>query len=289
MHRRSLLALALASCAPNFATVEEACLDEVPGARHIEGDGADLIFRVNCHRRLAGVRRLRVDPDVQAAAQMQAADGLPRPITEVMAFLRDRNYALSQSMTFALWSMFAFADSGSPPADRADALMSIPYFRQVLLQPSSRHVGAAQGGDILSMVLTYEFPTLERTLRPIVYPADGQIDAPSSWTSDLDGLDGIPSGEIGYPITVTVAGDTDQPFSARDPHALVLSDVELLGPDGAVEVLVVLPRDTQVLLVSTAIIVPLTPLTPDTEYTFSADVRWEAGDRVVVSTFTTAP
>lgn len=279
--------LALSACRPDFATIDEACHDKVPGAQHGVGDAEDLVHRVNCHRRVAGISRLRLHPRVQEVADNQGRSGQLRPVDELMQTLRDLNYSFSASRGFALWSMLAGAEAELDPADRIDRIMAEPYLRQVLLQPSSRHVGVSQHGDLVSMLLSYDYPPRERGFRTVVYPADGQLDAPTTWLSLFDGVDGIPSGMLGYPITVTVGGTTEQPFGTRDPYAIEVRDVALEGPDGPIDVAVVLPRDTQLLLMFTAVFVPLSPLQPDADYNFSARVTWSSGGRTVRSSFRT--
>jgi len=289
MHRFALAAtLAMTACGPNFDTIDEACHERVPGAQHGTDEAEDTLSRINCHRRVAGISRLRLHPNIQEAAVDQARSGELRSLDQLTQVLREQNYAFSQARSFALWSMLAGAPAELSPAARVDQIMAEPYLRQVLLQPSSRHAGAAQDGDLLSMVLTYDYPPRERSFRTIVYPADGQLDAPATWLSRMEGVDGIPSGMLGYPITVTVGGSTDQPFGSLDPHGIEVRDVVLEGPDGPIEVAVVLPSNTQVLLMFTALFVPLSPLEPDADYAFSARVTWSSGGRTVRSEFRTA-
>lgn len=288
---RVLIPILLSSlaCRPTFETVDEACSDRVGGSRHAHDLAEALVSRVNCHRRVARIGRLSFHPDVQGAAANQADAERPLELTETLAYLQDNNYPPSLSSNFALWSMYAGIDSDSSTDSQIDVLIASPYFRQVMLQTSARHIGLEPASDRISMVVTFDYPPIQRMNRPVVYPVDGQIQVPTTWLTRFDGVDGIPSGEVGYPITVAVSGDDAQPFGTRDPLRSEVGDYELIGPDGPVELVLVEPRTTAVLLMFTSAFVPLEPLEPDTEYTFSARIAWNTGSRDVESTFRTAP
>ncbi|TVQ92496.1 MAG: hypothetical protein EA397_06715 [Deltaproteobacteria bacterium] len=286
----ALLALTLSTaCRPTFDNVDEACHDRVQGRRHATHDAEELIHRVNCHRRVARIGRIRLAPELQELARRQANRGQLLDLNATLAGLEEQNYPIGQLSRLGIWNLLSPIQDVDDPADRIDHTFANPYFRQVLLQTAVRHVGVVWSSDMLSMVQAFDYPPSQRAMRPVVYPVDGQLDAPTTWTSPMDGLDGIPGGDVGFPITITVSGYEAQPFGTQDPMSVEIEDAVLEGPEGSLDIVVVEPRTTQVLLMFTSAVVPLAPLEPDTDYTLRARVRWSTGDREIDATFRTRP
>jgi len=78
-------ALAMCGCRPEFATVDEACHDHVPGQANETDVAIDVFHRVNCYRRVARMARGSTDHRMSAAAEAHARyveeNGVPADFT----------------------------------------------------------------------------------------------------------------------------------------------------------------------------------------------------------------
>jgi hypothetical protein len=311
------LIVVLSGCIGDFPTVDEACNDHVPG-EHNASDGADeALLRVNCFRRVATVPGVHIRRSVQesSAAHLdwmvangvlseQETPGTPGFTgADVFERLADARWG-GDNLDHGIWTVtWADVEGGiDDPTTLADAWIDDPYYRQVLMQPSADGAGfawhTAVDGEVLPwnsayMTLTYHWPPSSHEERPIVYPSDGQVDVPPAWAfpasySQLPD-DGIPDGvPIGYPITVTVGGETAVSWAAADPFGFVLSVVSLEGPAGAVPVTVIQPSSpNSAFLQYTAIVIPSSPLDADADYAFTATATWADGAKDIETTFHT--
>lgn len=312
-----LPALLLLGCKPEFTELGEACHDKIPGSGSIEAEEAvALVQRANCYRRLAGLYRGSLHKKVQEAAEnhleylalhkpwengksfTQEEPGKPgytgADIFERMDYL---NFQFGDITGWGVWEWVWLPDD--LPDDRLlDFYMPDPVWRQVFLQPDWRNAGYARamddtGVDLAYGTVFYAFPTSERENAPIVYPRDGQVDVPWSYRSTNPGDTFFALGEVGFPITATFSDSTVLKFDPgqANPYDIQLRTAELRGPDGPIELDIVLPPGERVggVLRYTLIAVPLDPLAPDTSYTFEAEVSWgDARKKTLQTTFRTA-
>jgi len=311
-------ALLLLGCKPQFTELGEACHEKVPGAARIEAQEAvGLIERANCYRRLAGLYRGPLDRTVQEAVENHLAYVVEhRPWETGTSFFQEEpgrigytgvdifqrmdslGFEFGDITGWGVWE-FAWLDVDLPPDDVVDYYMPDPFWRQVFLQPDWHDSGYAEAvdeetGTLISYgTLFYRFPTSERENSPIVYPRDGQVDVPFSYRS-IDPFDSLyEMGEVGFPITVTFSDSTVTRFDpmAENPYDIQVKTASLRGPDGELDMRVVMPPGDSAgdLLRYSLVAVPLAPLAPDARYVFEAEVSWGMERRKTVrSEFRTA-
>jgi len=307
MRNRILLcAFAVCGCRPQFATVDEACHDHVPGESRDSDEAVAAIHRVNCYRRVARMARGSTDYRISAAAEAHAryiemngvpADfvseepGTPNYSGDTPADRAEaQGYDLGDSWErwLGYWEgLFARTDD---PADHADEWMENPFTRQGVLQPGWKDAGYGVAGSYAVLDILYNFPASTNIQHPAVYPADGQEDVPYQvvwWTED----GAVPvNQEVGYPITITVGSDNEESeLFAQNPYDLVLLDSAIEGPDGEVSHYIIAPESTPYALLYTVALVPRAPLEPDETYTVTARINWNASHvKEIEATFTTA-
>jgi uncharacterized protein YkwD len=299
-------ALAVCGCRPEFATVDEACHDHVPGQARESEVAIDAIHRVNCYRRVARMARGSVDYRMSAAAEAHAryveANGVPgdftteepgqpnfsgaTPFDRIEAQDYDLGEGYAQSIGF--WEGVFYRQED--PATHADEWMEDPYSRQGVLQPAWKDAGYGISATYAVLDILYDFPTSIHIVNPVLYPADGQEDVPTEvvwWVED--GV--VPLNRtVGFPVTITVGSDVaDSDLYHDNPFDLILLDSTIEGPDGEVSHYVLVPESTPYALLFTVALIPRDPLEPDTEYTATARVNWNAGSaKEVTTTFSTA-
>lgn len=312
-----LPALLLIACKPEFTELAEACHDKVPGAGSVEADDAvELVRRTNCYRRLAGLRRGSLDKKVQEAAENHLEyllvhepwdDGKPftqeepgkvgytgTDIFERMDYL---GFEFGDITGWGVWE-WVWVPEDLPQDRLLDFYMPDPVWRQVFLQPDWRDAGYARapdddGVDHAYGTVFYAFPTSERESSPVIYPRDGQVDVPWSYRATNPNDVFFPMGEVGFPITVGFSDSTVLKFDPgqANPYDIQLRTAELRGPDGPIDLKIVLPPGQPVggVLRYTLIAVPVEPLAPGATYTFEAEVSWgDARKKSLQSTFHTA-
>lgn len=304
MHRLALVAL-LAGCGKNYATVDEACSDEEPeGAEFGSDGGLEAFVRINCHRRLVGLREVAINEEIQQSVRSHAAymDFHDDPgdaeepgeagFTGETVFERLDGAGLGIDWTrAAVWNLITEGIEQSP-AEAIDELAHDAYLRQVVLQPDIIAGGFAQVGDWGYVNLVFRVPSTEHGARPFVYPVDGQQEVPVEWWSpyQLQADDGIPDNQpVGYPITVTVGSETGLLVSNENLYGLELLDASLTTSDGDdVPIHVVQPgMAAPITLLQTVLIVPEAPLDPNMEYALDVEVAWVDGRRRLQTTFHT--
>lgn len=308
-----LLSVLLVSACASYDSTDDACPNKLGGSSGATDDAIHYYQRVNCHRRYAGLYKIRVNYDVQKSVEnhvlyMEAHydPSLPWSAGELSSedpakslFTGENDYARIVALgdtvvsvgTHGAW----FHPTTDIPEDRGpfgwadvvDLEMSHFIFRQKHLQPSSFGVGMAVAGPWRYAFDLYQFPSSEAVNRPVVYPVDGQVDVPTStfnpWESDL------PAGQHGYHITVTVGGIEGESWLDQNPYGLTSSELELVDEDGEpVEFWLITPNSLAPgpFLYSIAL-VPKQPLEPNTTYSFSGRVAWQGLDKKVETTFTT--
>ncbi|MBW2257971.1 MAG: hypothetical protein JRI25_25680 [Deltaproteobacteria bacterium] len=302
-----LCVLAMCGCHPQFATVDEACHDHVPGQARDTEEAVDAIYRVNCYRRVARMARGSTDYRISAAAEAHAlyieANGYSGDfITEEPgqphfsgATPLDRaeaqNYDLGDGWDRWLGYWEGVFSRSEDPGEHADVWMESPYTRQGVLQPSWKDAGYGVSSSYAVLDILFDFPASTHIQNPVVYPADGQEDVPTEvlwWPDDqVVPLDRT----VGFPVTVTVGSDMEGSGLYDDnPYGLVLLDSAIEGPDGEVSHYILIPESTPYSLLFTVALIPRDPLEPDTTYTVTARLHWNANAaKEVAATFTTLP
>lgn len=306
------LLVALCGCRPHFDTVEEACHDRVPGQGRATAQAIEVVKRANCYRRVARMARGSVDYRVSAAAASHAQyiqeNGIPLETSALReepgepGFTGElppdrvaaQGYDLGDNYDddIGYWEgVFERADSFNP-GSIADGWMESPYSRQAVLQPSWKDAGYGVSTTWAVLTIIFDYPAPEHMFRPVVYPADGQIDVPSEvrWIAVNDGVV-PPSARVGYPITVTVGSDDGGSGLEDDnPYELLLLHAEISGPDGLIDHYELVPEGVPFDFPFSVAIIPRDPLEPNTTYTASFEIGWNAQlNKDVVTTFTTAP
>jgi hypothetical protein len=313
-----LLLIANLLACKNFTTLEEACHDKVPGEQHVNSNGEiDAMWRINCYRRLVGLPRGRINKRVQEATEnhMSYLKKNQEELIDGASFFRENNgwpgftgvdvqgrldkveYEWDGSPTgWGIWEHI-WLDEFTKSKDRIDFWAHDPYSRETFLQPSWVDGGYAQSpifgsGQIGYLVIFYDFPAPQRADRPILFPKDEMEQVPPTYLS-YDSFDPLCGQELGFPITITVGSDnaTGGFGSSSNPYDLKLDFASLHGPDGAVKLDTRQPGDGKNpggFLLYTVAAIPLTPLKPNSWYTFEAAITWNVGEKDVSASFKTA-
>ncbi|HMV66326.1 MAG TPA: hypothetical protein PKA64_05710 [Myxococcota bacterium] len=310
--RRSL-GIALISCGcARGATVDDACPPSVQGpVGDVDPAAKEALLRVQCHRRFVGLPAGRATASAQLAADSHATylelndvlsgttsgravfDELPGSRGFTGVSLGERLLAagaVTEGQTFGAWeALLPDALTG------ADDWFRDPYVRDALLQPGWAGAGVSHvpvtGGAAAYINVVYDLPSNRRVTAPILYPRDGQVDVPTTFSTY--GLPGDPlsaaGGAVGFPITITVGSTLvegrDNPYQLRVDAASVID-----ADDGTVlELIIVEPTALPFVVVSsTAILAPIEPLLPGHAYEIDAEVSWNMGAHRVRGGFRTA-
>jgi hypothetical protein len=174
---------------------------------------------------------------------------------------------------------------GFGPAGSVDGWVDTVYHRIPFVTPRWSGIGFGQAEDFASMNFVADYPAGVNQV--IVFPIDGQTGVPTSFDSDTEIPDPAPShGVVGYPITVTVAADNVS-GSDTNPYGLTLLSGSLVGPSGAVNVIMADPDD-DAWLGATAFMLPTEPLQAGAEYEVEMTIIWNGIEETIYSVFTTA-
>lgn len=313
MTYRFLALVALTGC-NSFTTIDEACLDEVPGQSFItDGEDVEIAARVNCYRRVANTPKAPIDEAVQQAVEahrdylelntpqlnLRVENGLLEGFTGANASdrLQATGYTFQPNtslleITTAFYGDLAMQFTG---AEHLEFWFADPFLRPAFLQPQIADFGLATAEYVIPAPPDTESPEVPislayynvvyRYLSPAVaeaakaYPRNGQVDAPGNYLH-LGQNDALEFGRTyGYPITFTVG--------SRET-GLVVDQFNLRGPNGSVPAQVLTGADAagSVGLTNTAILVPDDPLVSGGEYTAFIQIITDQGIRRARTTFT---
>ncbi len=271
------------------------CTDDV-GDETASDDQRVGLDAANCYRVLMGLEPGALGPQVNTATQAhsdymaaagkishQESQGRPGYTGE---WVWDRIAA--EGRPIAGGEMVSeVVSSGYGPASAVDGWMQTVYHRMPFTLPLWVEIGFGQSGDYSSMTFVSEFPDGPR--QGIIYPVDGQTGVPPSFQSDWEWPDPAPDhGEVGMPITVTVA-DEAMGGDDQDPYDTRLISATLMDESGIeLEVLLGDPSDDEYLY-QMAMMIPVEPLTPGATYIATMTVSWMDEEETFTSSFTTAP
>ena len=274
-------------------TIDAPCTADV-GYDGASDDAVAALDHANCARRLVGLEPGSLHPAVDEASQAHAdymathanldhqeVDG-NAGFTGVWVWdrLEAAGYALEPGTS---WS--EVVAEGEGPTGSVDRWLNSVYHRIPFTMPSWIAVGFGQADVYSSMTFVASYPAGRRVA--VLYPGDGQTDVPWSFDSDTEFPDPAPDqGLVGPPITVTV-GEAVVTGSEANPHGLELLSARLEGPEGELELAILVPDEDEFLSFAVAAI-PVSPLEPLTDYEVEMVVRFEGGEETLTGAFTTA-
>jgi len=309
--------LALSAGCNTFTTVDEACLDSLPGEQYVtKAADQSLISRMNCYRRVAKRPKAVVNKQVQDAVEAHGAWielNAPEPRALRNQTAGTEGFTGNTSMSRLEAAGYIFPTNSSllelytyEPGDWAglyteaelfDFWFDDPFHRPGFLQSVVTGVGATHGlyeleyseeSQIPNLPVSYQVwniiyqtPAQAYAEAPVSYPRNGQVGVPPVYTH-VSGNQELENGRTyGYPITFTV-GSTETGLkvtqaSLRDASGTELPFV-LLDGDKAI---------TALRLRNTAIIVPEAPLVAGQTYLVSVRIKTDQGERRASTSFTT--
>ncbi len=309
-----LSVLCSAACRPDFATVDEACDDRVPGSKKVTNDEAIEVFRrMGCYRRLARMGRAKMNPLIQEAVTnhnlYQQKNYLPEDWPtklgeeesgkpgftgeDAYARLEAVGYTGGERGALGLWEYVYWDDED--PVSRVDFWFHDPEARQAVLQPSWVAGGYAEGPlqnagpehppKMAYMALFYQIPVREHAGSPVIYPKDGQEEVPTGFEAVDPNQVMYGQGMLGYPITLTVG--SIEHGGDPNPHGIKIRASKLTGPGGEVSMTAFDPVSDPQMRYSAAFY-PDEELQPNSEYTFEVTLDWGTQEnRTFTSTFRT--
>lgn len=312
MNRTVIVALPLlAACGRNFESVEEACKDNVRGDRDATDAAIDVVQRISCYRKFAGIDRGNLHQRVTEAAEahglylaenpdqlyagwnLETSGGTGFSGATAYDRLVETGYLVPDVSEPFIWEVLGYVEPDLSIPEQVDLEMHDPFIRDVYLSPSWEASGYTQFpafDQVLSyMNIVLYYPSGARSGKPVVYPIDGQTNVPTTWENvyaAFDPLLGAMPPVAGYPITFTCGSSRTLP--GINPLSVAVVSSAITGPSGPVEHEVFLPG--QYLFGvnnSTAILVPREPYEPGTTYTVDVSLQWIDHDKDISLTFTT--
>ncbi len=288
--------LLLAGCGNTEADsgVAAACDAAYYGYACPSADAMVALDQINSYRALMGLSEITLEPRLDTAAQAHADymltnDALTHQESSsasgftgewVWDRIEAEGYPLEQGR---VW--MEVISYGLDPAGAIDGWIGTVYHRIPFTTPEVLEVGFGQAADYSALAIVVPFPDIER--RAVLYPADGQTDVPRSFDSDTESPDPAPShGTVGYPISVSVAAPIGM-VSLDNPYALELLSAEVVGPDGALELLLLDPS-TDKTMFNMAAVMPVEPLEGGTTYTVSMTVTYGGEEETLTGSFVTS-
>jgi hypothetical protein len=303
--------LLVAGCGAN--SIEDGCKNHIAGQSGSAPEELEIFSRITCYRKYVGLDQARIVTNITEAAESHAyyleqnevltvdpyswpyesPSGVGFTGEDSFARLDASQYFVETTATAFVWEVLLLVEEDFSYEELIDEYMIDPFFRDAFLAPSWEGGGYAEGTDPTwgrfgYMNIVLYFPSGSRTTRPVVYPQDGQEDVPTTWVRTFeDAAIQLPS-EVGFPISFT-AGSA-RITSGINPLEVQVKHSTITGPDGEVEHQVLLPGYyAGGVNWSTAILVPVEPLQPDSTYTVEAELSWiDQQSRKEELTFTTA-
>ncbi len=304
-------------------TIEDGCRDGIGGVG-LDDDLAPGFEHLDCVRGYLGLSRVAASEGVLTMSRGHAGwlEAHPPPLDngrpprrsawmiqadpEAEAFTGRTPTARAEAAFVPLedahaWG-FVLPDTGGQNTGWIDD----PFYRDMLLQPGLRAIGAARlDASHLVVDAVASLPANRAIHRPVAWPRDGETGVPVAWVPD--GVAGNPpiaadpvsSGGYGYPVSWTfgAGGVLDVHRALSNPLGLVVDQeaggASLVPASGdAVPIEAILPfegLDTPAWLVTTVVLVPLAPLEADTRYTATVHLTTRFGPVTARTAFTTGP
>jgi hypothetical protein len=286
------------------------------------------MLRIQCHRRLVGLPAGKVTTEAQIAAEahgtylemnevLSDANALGSALYiesaggeafngQTAGDRLERTGAVGQGAEWETWERVLLA------TDDPDELFRDPWSREALLQPAWIGAGVdvipypipdpildpadtpaeeddALEVDRLYINLVYAMPSYKAMIRPLVYPTDGQLDVPTSYTPSGDPDNPLAvATEIGFPITISVG--SDRLSGGSNPYQLALGASRMVDEDGLVIDLVTMnPQSSRSGDLRTSVVLAARePLRPGVVYDLEASVTWNLRSAQVRTSFRTA-
>lgn len=312
---RTVPLVAFAIACNTFTTVEEACLEEVPGAgAATRPTDVELHARANCHRRLAKRPRARVDrliqgaveghrdwlelnaPDLSYFSQDPSTEGFTgrtaRARLDAQEYVFPTDSALLEIVT---WWRGPGADQVPRGGEYFDFWFEDPFIRAGWLQPTIYGAGAAEadftvvfpealGFDdepvhLMYWNVVYAVPRVPYAEIPVAYPRNGMTGVPADYTH-ITGIGALELGRTyGFPITFTV-GSTE--------NDVRVTQASMVAGEAQVPFTALSGSDATAFgsLTNTVIIVPDEPLQTGATYTVNVRISSSQGERSARTTFT---
>lgn len=278
---------------PAALTIDGACAEADPGDPAASEAALEAIYRANCYRNLLGLDLGLLDAKLNAAAQAHA-DYMQKNKTldhseqaGKPGYTGDQVWDRAEAAGRALKageSIGEVISQGTSPSEAVDGWMNSVYHRTPFASPEWIAAGFGQAGNYSSMTTLQAFPNSFE--EAVIYPVNGQIDVPASFSSDQEYPDPAPGADlVGPPITVTFASSEYR--GGQNWFDAQLVSATLTGPDGD-EALITLVPDEDEWLGTMIALLPERPLTPGATYTAAVSVTWAGGAEELSTTFTVA-
>lgn len=312
-HLLLMTAACLTACAPQYTTVDEACVDKVGGAKRVSQQGdVDTLARINCYRKAARANKGSFDRLLQRALEghgkylsLNTAPTLEFPVNFMAQDLSKPAYTGATQKdrwdsvgffppggtgqaTLFLWDIF-------DEEDRVEFWMANPWMRHDFLSPqwfgaaffNGTPIGEPSEGQTLvpgrRFLIAEWFFVAERGVasRPVVWPPDGMTEVSTTY---LPVEAPLPSEvelchRYGPAISVSVgAGETNLRF-----EQFTLED-----SNGDTVPFILVPESSSTSMTPNVLVVlPESPLLPNADYRVVARVSTAEGTRKIDNVFTT--
>jgi hypothetical protein len=295
--RASLLPVVLvAGCGAD--SIEDGCKNHIAGQAGSTAEEVAIFSRITCYRKYVGLDQARIVTNITEAAEAHAyyleqnqtltndpynwpyeyPGGVGFTGEDSFARLDASQYFVETTAQAFVWEVLILVEDDFSYEALVDDYMIDPFFRDAFLAPSWEGGGYGEGTDPTwgrfgYMNIVLYFPSGSRTTRPVVYPQDGQTDVPTTWVRTFEDAAMDLPVETGMPITFTVG--SARITSGINPLEVNVKHSSIRGPSGELEHQVLLPGYYGGgVNWSTAILVPVQPLEPDTTYDVEVELSW---------------
>lgn len=292
-----LTLLTLLACNGGGSKVPPVSVDESCRTLDFGDDGASDdqragLERSNCYRGALGLDSMTLNPALDIAAQNHAeymasnAEITHEEDRDGEGYTGQWPWDRAEAAGYD-WTTGAISEVvsyGYGPEGAVDGWMNSVYHRIPFTSPEVIETGFGQLDRYASMTFVTPYPYSEAAA--VLYPVNGQVDVPTRFNSDEEAPDPAPdAGYVGPPITVTVGAST-APGTDQNPFVLVLRSASLVGPDGDVDFIELVPDDDPYLLQAVAL-VPTEPLAPDSDYEVEIKITWAGNEETLTGIFHT--
>ena len=296
--RASLLPVVWLVAGCGADSIEDGCKNHIAGQAGSSPEELAIFSRITCYRKYVGLDQARIVTNITEAAENHAyyleqnqvltndpynwpyeyAGGVGFTGEDSFARLDASQYFVETTATAFVWEVLILVEDDFSYEQLIDDYMVDPFFRDAFLAPSWEGGGYGEGTDPTwgrfgYMNIVLYFPSGSRTTRPVVYPQDGQVDVPTTWVRTFEDAAMDLPVETGMPISFTVG--SARITSGINPLEVNVKSSSIRGPSGELEHQVLLPGYyAGGVNWSTAILVPVQPLEPNTTYDVEVELSW---------------